>query len=688
MRLRIAGHLRLDAAMHRTFPARIVSPAATARGSAYRADIDGLRAVAVAAVVLFHAGIMRLSGGFVGVDIFFVISGFLIGGIVDREIGEGRFSFIAFYARRARRILPPLLVVALATQGAGLLLLGPDELAGLSYSIGAALLGASNLWFWHATGYFSPDARSLPFLMTWSLGIEEQFYLLLPPMLLLLRGLSRYWRIAIVGMVTATSFALGVLLSARYPVESFYLLPTRAWELGAGVLLALVGQRAGFNRMAPAWGREALALAGIVAIAAAILRYNEGMAYPGIAALLPVAGATLVIATPGSLVDRALLGRRPLVAIGLISYSWYLWHWPLMAYIWILSTTRPTVGLMTLVAFAAIIPAWLSWYYVERPARRARGDVASLRQWGGAVAVVAPLCILVGLFGGWPARLGPQGREIAHVLASNPGAACLTSENDDRPITTGPCVIPASKPGMALLGDSHAAALAPALRAQTIGSGRAWVQWTKSACPPLLGAARSQPGHPDETRACMAYNHAAITAIAADPMIDTVVLTAFWEAPFDTRARRLGQVYTDGRADRPGEAVLADALTRTLATLTSAGKQVILLGDVPYLPVNPVGELYAMHLPARSALQTLFSPAWHAHDGLIPRSAVGQATRAPAILAQAARRTPGVFYRPLDEILCSRTACRFALGGVPLYRDPQHLTTHGAAFVMAHGKIG
>src|SRR3954465_7341466 len=191
----------------------------------YRADIDGLRAIAVTSVVLFHTGLAAVGGGFVGVDIFFVISGFLIGGIVDREIGSGRFSFAAFYARRARRILPALIVVSAATMMLGLALLGLVEMQRLAASVAAALTGVANLWFWATAGYFSPDARGEPFLMTWSLGIEEQFYLFLPPLLLLLNRISARATLPAIAVITLVSLLLSILLTSHFPSEAFYLLP-------------------------------------------------------------------------------------------------------------------------------------------------------------------------------------------------------------------------------------------------------------------------------------------------------------------------------------------------------------------------------------------------------------------------------------------------------------------------------
>ena len=212
----------------------------------YRPDIDGLRAVAVIAVVLFHADAWPLRSGYAGVDIFFVISGTLIGGIIYRDAEAGRFSFAGFYARRARRILPALFVVVTVSQALGLLLLDPAELHRLGISAGSALAAVSNLRFWLATGYFSPDARNDPMLMTWSLGVEEQFYLFFPFVLLGLRRLGARWTLPVLLALSVASLAASILATARAPTMAFYLLPTRAWELGTGALLAIWQARGGW----------------------------------------------------------------------------------------------------------------------------------------------------------------------------------------------------------------------------------------------------------------------------------------------------------------------------------------------------------------------------------------------------------------------------------------------------------
>jgi len=285
----------------------------------YRPEIDGLRAVAVMPVILFHAGVTQMSGGYVGVDVFFVISGFLITGILARELQAGQFSLLGFYERRARRILPALFLVLLVTAIVGALVMLPYELATLGRGIVAVLLFVSNVLFWRESGYFAAASELNPLLHTWSLAVEEQYYILFP---LVLWACWRWFPrgvVPLLGLITVGSLALAEVLSVRMPSANFYLLPTRAWELLAGSLAALYLLR----RPAPqGWLAEALGLAGLAAIAFAVLTYDAATPFPSLWALAPVLGtvAIIVAASPATLVGK-LLGTAPFVGIGLISYS-------------------------------------------------------------------------------------------------------------------------------------------------------------------------------------------------------------------------------------------------------------------------------------------------------------------------------------------------------------------------------
>lgn len=641
--------------------------------SAYRADIDGLRAIAVAAVVLFHAGVPGFGGGFVGVDIFFVISGFLIGGLVHGEIGESRFRFVGFYARRARRILPALLAVTFATFALGLVLLSPTELARFAASAVAALLGASNLFYWQASGYFTADARVEPFLMTWSLGVEEQFYLLLPPLMLALHRLGRRAVLPGVVLLSLVSFGLSVVAMRLYPVESFFLLPTRAWELGLGVVLALTRGSAMLER-----GRDPLAAVGLLAIVASVGLFTETVRFPGHAALLPAGGAALLIAARGSVVNRRLLAARPLVAIGLLSYSWYLWHWPLMALARICAAQAPAMPVMLGVAAASLALAWLSWRFVERPFRPAgeRSDRHVL--WRYALVLGVGVAVALGVYGsgGLPQRLDVGAAETDRLIAGGRSGKCLVGDRVDQPDRS--CVSDPSNARVALLGDSHAGALASALRADAGRHGYGFVQFTKSSCPPLLGGTRAMGNHPGHAAACARFNDAAIKAVVRDPSVRIVVLTGFWQVPFDPSAIAKGDRYVDRRTPQASsEEALRLALTRTLLRLRAGGKRVILLGDVPGFRFDPARESRKAFLPLRRAVGRMVDPGFASEDGTVDRRFVVPIDdRGARIVGEVAGGASA--YASLADAFCDATRCRFAQDAAPLFIDPQHLSRRGA----------
>lgn len=659
---------------------------ASHRGAAdYRADIDGLRAVAVTSVVLFHAAIPGVGGGFAGVDIFFVISGFLIGGIVHREIGEGRFTFAVFYARRARRILPALFAVSAIMLGLGLLILGPGELARFAISAVSALFGLSNLWFLHSTDYFTPSAVLEPFLMTWSLGIEEQFYLLLPPLLLLLRRFSAQRILCVIAALTAASLLLSVLATPVRPVESFYLLPTRAWELGVGVVLAMM-KRTGFDLSGRA--QEWLAPAGLAAIGVALVLFDERVRFPGYAALLPTLGTMALIATPDSRINRHILASRPFVAIGRLSYSWYLWHWPLLALLRISAAGQVSQPLLAAIAIGSIVPAWFCWRWIERPFRQARPgrrDKAVLGWYCIALVLGSAVFGMVALTGGLPGRAGPPAPMIEAMLSAG-RSPCLTGYGVAHPDPSAFCNPRGDRPLVALLGDSHASALSEALRERAGAHGYDLLQMTAASCPPLRGATLRLLEHPGASQACAAFNAAAIDRAARDPRVKIVVLTAFWQSPFSAHALTIGDgvVEADGRfADRSSAAELRIALNRTLTHLRAGGKQVVLLGDVPWMRFDPARHVWASALPLRGAIERYINPGLHSPDGFVDdRFFDPLLDQGDAIVRQVAREVGGVRFARLRTLLCPAGRCRSARGNMPFFIDQQHLSRAGADYVV------
>ncbi|MTI08981.1 acyltransferase family protein [Curvivirga aplysinae] len=330
----------------------------------YRPEIDGLRAIAVIPVILFHAGFQIFSGGYVGVDIFFVISGYLITSILLKELEQGDFSILRFYERRAKRILPALVAVSLAILIFGYFFTLPFKLEEISKTIIAVGLFASNIFFWTEVNYFARSAEENPLLHTWSLAIEEQFYLIFPIFLLLIWRLRKQWALWLIILGALSSFATAEYGWRFNPVANFYLTPTRAWELLIGCICAFILHKKQFS------GNNLLALVGFISIILSIFLYDKTTPFPSFYTLLPVIGTALIILYAKS--DTAIskfLSLKALVAIGLISYSAYLWHQPIFAFSRILSSNHLSYLTIILLIILTFIFSGLSWKYIEQPFR-------------------------------------------------------------------------------------------------------------------------------------------------------------------------------------------------------------------------------------------------------------------------------------------------------------------------------
>lgn len=338
----------------------------------YRPDIDGLRALAVIGVILFHAD-LGLDGGFVGVDVFFVISGFLITNLILKDLKSNQFSILGFWERRARRIFPALFTVTLVTICASYLFLLPRDFELLGGSVIWLSVFCSNIFFWKNTNsYFSGAAEEMPLLHTWSLSLEEQFYVIVPILLLLIFKLRQsdkiFW---IVGLATFLSFLISIVGTQNYESASFYLLPTRAWELGIGSMIALSKPVQSYRL------RNAFSLIGILCIFISFIFYDRGSPFPGLNAVLPVMGAALIVwsginsseKNQSPLVLR-VLAIRPLVLIGLVSYSLYLWHWPLLALNEYMLVGRDSLLVKLIIILVSLLLAIISWKFIEQPVRK------------------------------------------------------------------------------------------------------------------------------------------------------------------------------------------------------------------------------------------------------------------------------------------------------------------------------
>lgn len=629
----------------------------------YRPEIDGLRALAVLPVMFFHAGVPGFPGGFVGVDVFFVISGFLITRIIATELAERRFSIVGFYERRARRILPALSVVLVAATGVAAVLMAPTDLVQYAKSLAATVLFASNLWFWGKTGgYFTPEVDGHPLLHIWSLAVEEQFYIVFP---LLLMACVRWFpaRVRLLAwLVTAGSLALAAWQVRFAPTAAFYLAPARAWELGLGSLLAL----GAFPDIRARPLREGLGWAAILMILLPVLLYGAGTPFPGLAALPPCLGAALLIHLGDSGAGRALRWK-PLVWVGLISYSLYLWHWPVIVLArGVFAPGGLPIGLAAAAILVSLALGWLSWRYVERPFRSPARVSRRAIFLASAAAGAALLALAFGLARshGLPQRFSPQGLAVAEARFQwNPRLLECIERPPGRFCTAGKA---GTVPGFLLWGDSHANALQAGIELAATRAGVSGYVAIRRACAPLIGVRHAEPG-------CTEANAATIAWLAAHPEIRLVILGARWPLWQSGRlspgepgpARPLAPLGSDAGGDPPR--LYAHAVAETVAALRRTGRRVLVVGDVPEIGWN---------VPARlSAAQRFGAPL-----PPVPTPAQVASRQAPA---DSPWRRAGVEHLPMVPLLCS-ASCRVTdAAGVPLYMDDDHLSVAGAREVFA-----
>jgi peptidoglycan/LPS O-acetylase OafA/YrhL len=632
----------------------------------FRADVEGLRAVAILLVVAAHANIERLAGGFIGVDVFYVLSGYLITGLLLQEIAAtNRLRLSEFYARRLRRLLPGLLVMLVCVFALGSLLIAPTNQPDQAKAGIAASFWVSNLYFaFSRLDYFAAGLESNLFLHTWSLGVEEQFYLVWPLILGVLLRTSingsasvdvrrlRRWLAAIF----AISLAMCVVLTPVAPRFAFYLMPTRAWEFALGALVFL---KTGAPQIRPdgvAAQPEATGpipnLAGWLGlglIVATAVLLGDRVAYPGAWALLPSLGTAAVLAAcagRSSSVGR-LLASRPLQEIGHVSYAWYLWHWPVFLLGATVMDVRGVANRFGLVLLSFVL-AYFSTRYVEAPIR-------STLRWsarpGVAVGAAASAMVLMGLLAAYwhtdaERRLGAfdaRRHDLAHFRRS---AVYLLGCDEMLSVEVRPCSFGADDaPNVAVaIGDSIAMQWFPAMQATFVRPGWRLVVMMKSGCPmvdePLFYALLGR-----EFSECARWREAAVAAVAElSPTVIVVGSSAGYEYSSDKWREGAGRV---------------------LQSLSAAAERVYLLRSTPQLtfdgPSCVLPRTWLQQLLAENA--QCIAPAWSAHDDEVF-----------AALRQAADRFENVVMVDLNDVACPNGECRAERNGMLVFRDSQHLT--------------
>ncbi len=653
--------------------------------STYRADIDGLRAIAVISVVLFHMDAAWLPAGFVGVDIFFVISGFLITGLLVEEHGRnGRVDIAAFYARRVRRLLPALLLMVLATLIVGLLLLpasGPQQ--HLAKSAAAALFFVSNLFFARQpSGYFAVGADHYPLLHTWTLAVEEQFYIVWPllvPLIAWAASRIGWWRSRVLlisyAAIALLSFALCQWMLQWRPNWAFYLTPFRAWEFAIGAMLALV---------LPAWvaagGRygQWLSSFGLAMILASFWVIDGTAAFPGPLAILPVTGSALMLAggalSPASSIGRAL-STGPVTYVGRISYGWYLWHWPFLAYLNYWADGEPHTVQIFAAAAASFAVAALSFRLVETPIRQ--------RSWRPFATTRASLFsgAALLLLGGACAGATYVGAE--RTLAASPRLQAIFAAGDDilaldpacsnyvvpfeRLATIDQCRMgsPTATRGIALWGDSHAHHLLPMLDLWARNNDRFVLPRTKGGCRPVDGRFQvvGLPPTPQNLRDCAGFHGDVVRELPSlgAAGIDHVIIASRWPFADDDPHRPVGARRDDW----------AQSLRQSVAAARAAGLRVLLVVDTPYFG-RSVPDCLARHADTDCAAAATAVVA-HRRDFLNVANPLAAAD-------------PGVGILDLTDLLCDAESCPAMRDGVVMMRDAGHLSAAASRALAVRGR--
>jgi peptidoglycan/LPS O-acetylase OafA/YrhL len=617
----------------------------------YRKDIDGLRAIAIIPVLLYHLNFRYTPGGFIGVDIFFVISGFLITQHIAAELEAGRFSLTAFYERRIRRIFPALVAMLLCATVFAYLLLLPLEMVEFSRSLLAAVLSVSNIYFWLNTDYF--QIKDIPLLHTWSLGVEEQFYVVLPLTLMFLDRFCKARIRMVICLIAGASFVLSALTVSRFQEAAFYLLPQRSWELLLGSILAL--------RILPDLSgrvlREICAAVGLGAIIFLTLRYSRSWTFPGPLALLPCVGAVLIIETGrhGRTIVSRILSTGPLVGVGLISYSVYLWHLPILVFqdyftalafghvfsLLFPSLSYPQAVTMERIAFLFVLSLLigaLSWKFIEQPIRfgklrPARKTLFSLASAAASLLVLVSVSAI--LARGLPARFSPRVVAIGSYdesLTHLRRGSCFVS--DVRSYDAALCLkFDPARPNWLLLGDSHAAQLSYGL-SQTF-PGINFLQWTVSGCKPV------PTFHFGEREACTDAVQSLYREFLPSRHLDGIILAANWQS-----------------YDLP-------RLDRGLQTLNALGQHVVLIGPIMHYDV-PLRRLLAKEVESGDT-------------GLAGRHRELSYDGLDSTMALRAKEVWKVDYFSYEQSFCDREHCKvWSAPDVPFQWDESHMGDGGS----------
>lgn len=656
----------------------------------YRREIDGLRALAVVPVILFHAGFQFFGGGFVGVDVFFVISGYLITSIILAEKTTGTFTLANFYERRARRILPALFLVMFACLPFAWFWLLPPDMQSFSQSLVAVSAFASNILFWRTSGYFETAAELKPLLHTWSLAVEEQYYVLFPVFLMLVWRLGKRWVVASLGLAAALSLALAQWGVVIRPTFAFFMLPTRGWEILVGAFIAFHFAEEHRPRIPP-WVRQALAGAGLLLICLAIAVFDKNTPFPSVYALVPTLGAALIIlfATPETLAGR-LLGSKAFVGIGLVSYSAYLWHQPLLAFARHRSMDDLGQGLLASLCAASLVLAYFSWRFVETPLRnRKRFDRRKIFLYGAIGSVFFAGFGLVGhLTRGYFHRSYPPTFLRIEAAAAEVGknGKCWDNITESRSLAKA-CTVGAdgAERNLAILGDSHAGALVHEIGVAASARAMGAYDYTYNGCLPLRGGSAKE--RDAFQLACSGMRQDLWDRLQKHTLPKTFILLSRWtiwleKKRFDNKEGGIehGEDVAWFAPESEGlgyAAALKKSYRDSVRKMLDAGYKVVLVYPVPEVGWDVPTRLGHIHLSQGHLDKGDVSTS---HQVFIERNR--QAYEALDAIGE----HPNLVRVWPEKIFCDtlvKGRCVTHINGAPLYFDDDHLSNAGARLVVA-----
>lgn len=654
------------------------STTATACTRIYRPDIDGLRGVAVLAVIVFHAFPAALPGGFTGVDIFFVISGYLITGIVLSDARANRFSLAGFYVRRIRRIFPALISVLLATWSIGWSCLTGDEYKELGKHVLAGTGFVSNLASWTEAGYFDGAASSKPLLHLWSLGLEEQFYIVWPCLLLLATKIKRVG--VCCALVGLASFASSLWLTRYHSSAAFYLPVGRAWEFAAGGALVVNWPRVARIR-GNGFGGTALSIVALMLCAASFAALNPELPFPGWRAGLPVLGATTLIAAgPTALVNRRMLSRPVATWLGKISYALYLWHWPLLSFAFIVGGAEPPGTIRAGILLVSIMLAWGTTRMIERPVRS--GPPTRWR-------IIVP-CVLiagVGYLGGMTYVRGGLGFRKGYSPDADVTTATLGA---GREFVTLTCGVPRddqhlfpfcatdkrAQSHFAVWGDSKADALYWGLVRNSM-QGMSWTLIGRANCTPVTGVSRISSYAGDDPQACRDANRAALNMLLSNKALATVVVVT---ADRDF----VGQQFAYDGTTREIPSAALDGLDNAVTALKRAGKRTILVLDNPRLrDPRECMDRKPLQWPIVRAMLGVKHVSATERCAITYSSHLNSIAPYRAMVEKLKKRHPDLVVFDPAPVLCDirRNACSMVLDGNYLYSYGDHMSDYASSLV-------